>query len=524
MINKLNFLQLRLIPLILCVSILSLHALGAEPHDKPYQDQECHERLDQAEESYYNGDLDQAILLARQCSEDKNVSNDIRVRSYKILARSFLIKEDMNSAKNTVLLILRINPEYQATIEEESPRFVKLVNETRVEHAQMTATEETSTINPWIWVGAGGVAATAIIIMVAGGSSGDEEPTTTNNHLPLPPAFPSLKEFSMKLKLIIILFLVFFNRLVAQTPVPGGTIDGDTWTPQNSPYIIQGDITIADLNIEAGVEVRFESNYKFEVTGSLNALGFYSDSIIFKPDSLNRDSWEGIKFKNTSIASSLKYCRIEGGSTHGLSIEEVSPIVSNCRIVHNVENGIKLKDASVEIKHCVINSNSGHGIELDASQISATNSIISGNTLNGIFSRNNNDAIITVNSVITDNQGIGISSEKADLTIANSIVFDNNEQIFIVEQIPDVTYSAIQGASIYPGVGNINSPPEFENYSIYTLSPISPCVDAGNFSDIHNDKYFPPSWVVLVMTWALMADRGISMVSTTLCQTANHII
>ncbi len=93
-------------------------------------------RLDQAEESYYNGDLDQAILLARQCSEDKNVSNDIRVRSYKILARSFLIKEDMNSAKNTVLLILRINPEYQATIEEESPRFVKLVNETRVEHAQ----------------------------------------------------------------------------------------------------------------------------------------------------------------------------------------------------------------------------------------------------------------------------------------------------------------------------------------------------------------------------------------------------
>ena len=190
MINKRNILQLRLIPLILCISILSLHVVGAEPQNKPYQDQECSERLDQAEESYYNGDLDQAILLARQCSEDKNVSNDIRLHAYKILARSFLIKEDMNSAKNTVLLILQINPEYQATIEEESPNFVKLVDETRAEHTQMAAAEETSTINPWIWVGAGGVAATAIIIMVAGGSSGSEEPTPTNNNLPLPPALP----------------------------------------------------------------------------------------------------------------------------------------------------------------------------------------------------------------------------------------------------------------------------------------------------------------------------------------------
>ena len=296
----------------------------------------------------------------------------------------------------------------------------------------------------------------------------------------------------MKLKLIIILFLVFLNQLVAQTPVPGGTIDGDTWTSQNSPYIIQGDLTIENLTIQAGVEVIFETDSKFEVNGILNANGFYSDSIYFKAATLNLKGWEGIKFENSSIASSLSYCRIEDGIDQAIFIDQATPVISNCRIVDNYGYGISLKDTGIDIKNCVISHNAD-GIYLNASQITTFNSIISGNTLNGILSSNNNDQITLINTVIADNQTIGISSEKAALTVINSIVFNNHEQIFVDEKIPDVSYSAVEGATVYPGNGNINSDPDFETGNMYRLSRQSPCINAGDPDVNYNDKYFPPS-------------------------------
>ncbi len=281
--------------------------------------------------------------------------------------------------------------------------------------------------------------------------------------------------------------------MLADTPVPQGTIDGETWTAENSPYIVNGDLTIEDLTIQAGVEIIFANKHKFEVSGRLQANGFYSDSIYFKPAASNPNGWEGIKFKNTSIASSLSYCRIEGAVNQGILVEQVQPAISNCRIVNNVGNGIRLKDASLEIKHCVISNNTINGIFLDVSQISVSNSIISWNTLNGVYSNNAADVITLINTVIADNQNLGISCQKGALTVKNSIVFDNTNQIFIVDRVPDVTYSAIQGASVYPGTGNINSLPDFEGHTFYTLMSQSPCVDAGNPNLIYNDKYFPPS-------------------------------
>jgi len=185
----------------------------------------------------------------------------------------------------------------------------------------------------------------------------------------------------MKLKYAILILLVFAKFLVAETPVYQSTIDGDIWTSENSPYIIKGDITIENLTIQAGVEVIFESDYKFEVNGILQAQGFYSDSIYFKSDSLNTVGWKGIKFKNTAVASSLIYCRIEGAIDQGIFIDQSTPVISNCRIVYNNGDGIRLKDTNIELKHCVISHNTGNGIYLDTSQISALNSIITANTL-----------------------------------------------------------------------------------------------------------------------------------------------
>jgi len=297
----------------------------------------------------------------------------------------------------------------------------------------------------------------------------------------------------MKCTITISIILILTHLLIAETKVPGGTIDGQIWQPENSPYLITGDITIENLNIQGGVEIIFTDNYKFEVNGIFQAEGFYGDSIYFKPDTLNQDGWEGIKFKNTSVFSSLAYCQIEGAVGAGIIVDQVNPAISNCRIIHNKGDGIRIKDASIEIKHCIISNNTNNGIFLDGSEISASNTIISRNAVNGIHSQNNRDAIILLNTVIAHNQGIGLNCERGALTVKNSIIFYNTEQIFFAEQFPNVTHSAVEGASEYPGNGNINSYPDFADTILYTLTSLSPCVDAGNPGPIYQDRYYPPS-------------------------------
>lgn len=189
MIIIINKYELRILPLTLCMALLYAQVISAAPMFVAADEQSCKSKLDQAEESYYNGDLDQSIILAQQCLEDSLLSKDARIRAYKILARAYLTKEEFDLAKKTVLLLLEHDPNYQPTLEEESPRFVNLVTEARVEQARLKAEQDKAGINPWIWIGAGSAAAAAIIVIVATGSAGEEN-NNTNHALPGPPALP----------------------------------------------------------------------------------------------------------------------------------------------------------------------------------------------------------------------------------------------------------------------------------------------------------------------------------------------
>ncbi len=148
----------------------------------------CSDRLDQAEEYYYDGDFDKTIEIVNQCLQEQSISNNDRTRAYTILARTYLAKEDIQTAKENVRIILKLKPEYQPTIEQETPKFVNLVAEVRKEQEQLAATEAASGISSWLLIGAGSVAAVAIIAIVTSGS-GDEQ-GTQNTSLPKPPDFP----------------------------------------------------------------------------------------------------------------------------------------------------------------------------------------------------------------------------------------------------------------------------------------------------------------------------------------------
>ncbi len=112
----------------------------------------------------------------------------------------------------------------------------------------------------------------------------------------------------------------------AQTDIPGGDVYG-TWLKSNSPYHINGDITIPNdstLTVEHGVRVEFTGLYKLDVQGTLLAEGLANDSIVFTVTDTSgfynntHTGWQGIQFASTlstNDSSRLVYCIIEYGKS-----------------------------------------------------------------------------------------------------------------------------------------------------------------------------------------------------------------
>lgn len=189
MINRIREYNSRLFLLSLCMALLYLQVISAAPTLITEDEQFCKSNLDQAEESYYNGDLDQSIMLVHQCLDDSLLTKNMHIRAYKILTRAYLTKEGLNLAKKTMLLLLELDPTYQPTIEDESPRFVTLVAESRIEQERLKVEQKKTGRNSWIWIGLGSAAVAAIIVSVLSGSD-SEENNSPNHSLPKPPVLP----------------------------------------------------------------------------------------------------------------------------------------------------------------------------------------------------------------------------------------------------------------------------------------------------------------------------------------------
>ena len=153
-------------------------------------DKDLAAKLDKAEESYYNGDLDIALAVVLECLREPNLGDSIQLRANKILAHILLSKEETDAAKDAVFRVLELESAYQPTIEEEAPRYIALVEEARREFSQRKAVlaQSESGISSWVWIGAGGAAlvATAVLLLSGSGSGSDQK----SAKLPLPPALP----------------------------------------------------------------------------------------------------------------------------------------------------------------------------------------------------------------------------------------------------------------------------------------------------------------------------------------------
>ncbi len=157
---------------------------------------------------------------------------------------------------------------------------------------------------------------------------------------------------------ILILSMIFFLNIaqlcVGQTIVPSGNVLG-TWSIDNSPYHIDGEITVPNdstLTIEPGVDIIFDGHYKFNVLGDALAIGTEKDTIRFSAAN-KQIGWHGVrlfKTQNTNDTSKIVYCSFKYGNANtgsgfdkcggAILITDFDKVlVSNCLIDSNKQSG-----------------------------------------------------------------------------------------------------------------------------------------------------------------------------------------
>lgn len=224
----------------------------------------------------------------------------------------------------------------------------------------------------------------------------------------------------------------------SDTVVPGGNISG-TWTEANSPYIIEGDVTVPagqSLTIEPGVTVFSTSWYGFFVNGSLDAQGTPDAPILFTatPPGPGEPGWQGVRFVNAQ-GGHLAYCIMENGQTQsaaprdrgaGIYCSGSDPIIEHCTVRDNHSTyggaGIYCTQSNPTITDCVIEDNlAGYHSSARAGGIAAAN--CGGTIARNLIRRNVTSA--SGGFVAAHGYGGGLYLDNYSGVVAGNMIVDN---------------------------------------------------------------------------------------------------
>ncbi len=321
------------------------------------------------------------------------------------------------------------------------------------------------------------------------------------------------------IKKIVVITLIFLFLMTgisfAETNV-GGIIDTDTtWTNENSPYIITGNIGIEKnitLTIEPGVQVLADGYYYIGIKGKIIADGTESGPIIFSsknfPDYDSYD-WQGIKFLTDIDGSQtwqgIKFLTdIDGSQTwqgslfNNVEISFAHRGLSSDRGIGNSEPLITIQNS---IFHsigfdgiylwgipCVIqnnyftklnlgNINDGYSFAIDSRGPTITGNIVEYSKSSGI--RGNVNCSPCPNPIISENRlnnlgGIGIDGTQS--IISKNLLFNNGDAGIVVNSDSEVQYNTVyfNKVGILSQFGNfiISNNNIFSNLE-YNFKPIS---------------------------------------------------
>lgn len=231
------------------------------------------------------------------------------------------------------------------------------------------------------------------------------------------------------------------------TIVSGLISENTTWTIDESPYIVVGDVFIEEnvfLTINPGVTVKFDGAYSLVVRGALVAKGNCTHMITFtsnKPSPQIGD-WGRIYFTRMSIeaANALDWVIVEYGGApdygwHAIALEERSLNITNSILRFNNIAISCYGNVRLIIQNCTIVNNKLYGIDAQCLYTEIYDCIIcyNGEGISGLKGGPNPPPIPSIkiyNSILNNNE-VAICQDKHLLYLVNCTVAHNADGIVL---------------------------------------------------------------------------------------------
>ncbi len=138
----------------------------------------------------------------------------------------------------------------------------------------------------------------------------------------------------------------------------GVLTENTTWTPQEGPYHITGELTVpfgVDLTIMPGTTVFFDPGAKINIKGRLIAEGTEYELIMFTRTPGTESTWDGIQFVNTKRDNRITYAVIEYGRTDNgmVGLENSNLLLDHVTFDNTDLRRISTINSSLIVSNCV---------------------------------------------------------------------------------------------------------------------------------------------------------------------------
>jgi cysteine-rich repeat protein len=266
----------------------------------------------------------------------------------------------------------------------------------------------------------------------------------------------------------------------AETIKTGGTVINETWTPDGSPYIVQGDLTVpsgASLTIEAGTIVQFASTdaqgsgqdparTELIINGSLTVHGSAAQPVQFVGASPASGSWYGLVVGPTASAVTIANLQITNprvGIHHLATAATVD--TSAVSITTPSQLGMKISAGSPTYGGVTVVGTGGHttiGFVLDGSASPTLTGCLARNLASGIlFTPTTSNASATVvNCTLNASTELGIANEASSpgtMTVKNTIVTNATEGIVQLSDSGSVS-TVVSNSDVWNNATNFRGP------------------------------------------------------------------